>query len=61
MDSYVDCNSYFDYSLEEFKRLYESNELEYKGKLSESHFEQILIGIKDSPLIEEAIKDLILK
>lgn len=44
-----------------YRLIYESNELAYKGKLSEYHFEQILIGIKDSPLIEESIKDLILK
>lgn len=59
IDSYVDCNSYFDYTTEEFKRIYESGNLEYKGEVSDAHFEQIIIGLKDSPLVEESIKKLI--
>jgi hypothetical protein len=33
--------------------------LDYKGEISDSHFEQILIGIKASPVVEEFIKDLL--
>jgi hypothetical protein len=58
-DSYVDCNGYFDYSIEELKQLYEDDMLDYKGEISDSHFEQILIGIKASPVVEEFIKDLL--
>lgn len=57
MDSYVDCNGYFDYSLEELGQLYEADELEYKGELSEAVFDQILTGLRESPLIEESVKD----
>lgn len=57
INSYVDCNSYFDYTLEELGQLYETNELEYKGEISDADFNQILIGLKESPLIEESVKD----
>ncbi len=30
-DTYVDCNSYFDYSIDEIKMLYEEEKLEFKG------------------------------
>ncbi|MEN0005216.1 MAG: hypothetical protein AAF798_13775 [Bacteroidota bacterium] len=56
-DTFVDCNSYFDYSKEELKRLYESDILSFTGEVSEDVLVQIYIGMKDSPLIEEAIKD----
>jgi len=61
VDSFVDCNSYFDYTIDELKNIYESNGLEYKGELSKSKFQEILIGLHDSPLIEDYIKDLIPK
>jgi len=57
VDSYVDCNSYFDYTVDEFIGLYESGILELKGEISEDHMAQILIGISDSPLIEDNIKE----
>lgn len=60
-DSYIDCKNYYDYTLTRFKSLYQSDKLEYKGKISEAHLEQIHLGIKDSPQIEESIKELIEK
>ncbi|NUO00611.1 MAG: hypothetical protein HUU01_08345 [Saprospiraceae bacterium] len=59
IDSYVDCNSYFDYSIEEFKNFYENDKLEFKGEISDTHFEQILIGLKASPIVEENIKEIL--
>lgn len=59
VDSYVDCNTYFDYRIDDFVKLYENDLLEFKGEVSESHLEQIRIGLTDSPLIEEFIKKLI--
>jgi hypothetical protein len=59
IDSYVDCNTVFYYTIEEFKILYENDEIEYKGELSEIHFTQIITGIKNSSLIEEEVKDLL--
>lgn len=59
IDSYVDCNSYYDYMVNDFAKLYENDLLEYKGEISESHLEQIRIGLQDSPIIEEFVKDII--
>jgi hypothetical protein len=55
-DTYVDCNGYFDYSASEIERLYDEDKISYIGELSESDFYQILIGLRESPLIEEAVK-----
>lgn len=59
IDSYVDCNSYFDYTAEELWRLYDADNLDFKGEISNSHFQQIVLGLKESPLIEESIKELL--
>ncbi|MEL7123514.1 MAG: hypothetical protein AAFO07_28980 [Bacteroidota bacterium] len=59
LDSYVDCNGYFDYTLEEFRKLYQEDLLEYKGEISENHFEQIKIGLIESPTVEAFIKEII--
>lgn len=57
VDTFVDCNKCIDYRIDELKQLYENNKIDYMGRLSESDFDQILNGIKDSPLIEEITKD----
>lgn len=59
IDSYVDCNSYFDYTIDEFARLYDSDILTFEGEISEADMEQIKIGIEESPLVEESIKELV--
>ncbi|NJO02937.1 MAG: hypothetical protein HC880_15775 [Bacteroidia bacterium] len=59
IDSYVDCNSCYIYTIAEFKQFYESNKVDFKGEVSEAIIEQIIIGIRDSPLIEEAIKEIV--
>ncbi len=58
-DSYVDCNGIFEYSVSDFKSLYEHDKIEYMGEISEEDFEEIIIGITDSPLIHENIKELL--
>jgi hypothetical protein len=37
--------------------MYESNLIEFKGEISLTHYEQILIGLHESPLIEEEMKE----
>ncbi|MGZ5491850.1 MAG: hypothetical protein ACXWE6_14090 [Nitrososphaeraceae archaeon] len=58
-DTYVDCNKAFTYSLSEFIEMYESDRVSYSGEVSEVHYEQILIGLHDSPEVEEELKDLL--
>lgn len=57
VDTYVDCNTHYNYTLQKLAQLYGDDELEYKGQLSESDFHQILIGLNESPIIEENIKE----
>jgi hypothetical protein len=60
-DTFVDCNNFFEYSISDFKVMYEKNLLEYKGEISEVHYEQIVKGLLDSPTIPNEIKDLLRK
>lgn len=58
-DTFVDCNSIFEYSVEDFKTMYEQNLLEYKGEVTNGHYEQIINGLLESPNITDDIKELI--
>jgi hypothetical protein len=55
-NSFVDCNNgYFEFSYDELKKIYFENEIKFIGEISEQHFEQIIIGLNDSPLVEPII------
>jgi hypothetical protein len=41
--------------------MYENDLLEYKGEISETHYEQIINGLLDSPTIPTEIKELLRK
>lgn len=58
-ETFVDCNSIFEYSINDFKKMYEQDQLEYKGEVTEIHYEQIINGLLESPNITEEIKELI--
>lgn len=60
-DTYVDCNSYFEYTIDDFISMYEQDLLVYKGEISNTHYEQIIIGLIDSPTIPIEIKELLRK
>lgn len=60
-DTYVNCNSCFTYTIDEFKKMYSDDSVSYSGKISDSHYEQILIGIHSSPLVDDETKDIIPK
>lgn len=60
-DTYVDCNSIITHSIEDFKQKYEDGKLTYKGAVSDASFDQIITGLKDSPIIENSIKKLLPK
>ena len=47
-DTYVNCNNCFTYTIDEFKAMYSNDSVSYSGKISDSHYEQILIGIQKS-------------
>lgn len=56
-DTYVNCNNYFEYRVEDLRQKYDAGTLDYKGEVSESHYVQIINGMRESPEIEEDIKD----
>ena len=58
-DTFVDCNSVFEYSVRDFKTMYEQELLEYKGEVADSHYEQVINGLLESPNITDDIKELI--
>jgi hypothetical protein len=41
--------------------MYNSNAVDYSGEISEIHYEQILIGLHKSPMIDNETKDVIPK
>lgn len=59
LDTYVNCNNVFSYTIEELMEMYKTGSVQYKGTISNNHYEQLLIGIHNSPLVDEEIKDFI--
>lgn len=59
LDTYVNCNSTITHTIEELAIKYDSDAVNLSGEISEAHYEQILIGLHKSPLIDGETKDLI--
>ena len=57
-NSYIDCNSVFVISDDEFYQKYSEGELTLEGELEEGYFFQICAGIADSPRISNEIREL---
>lgn len=55
-DTYINCNEYFPFTIDEFYDMYTDEEITIIGDLPEVYFEQIILGFKNSPLIEEELK-----
>ena len=58
-DTFINCNTCFEYTIDSFRDMYESNSIEYKGEINDNHYFQILNGIKKSPVVENDIKNKI--
>lgn len=56
-DTYVDCNKYFIRSRNWIIDKYEKYELEGSWEIHESAYQQIVLGMIDSPIIENVIKN----
>ncbi len=55
-DTFVDCNTCFnDYSVNDFLTMYENNQIEYTGEISDNVYNQILKGLYESISIEPDI------
>lgn len=58
-ETFVDCNSFFEYSIDDFKAMYKKDLLEYRGEITEAHYEQVVNGLLDSPTIPSELKELL--
>lgn len=58
-DTYVNCNSSYTYTIDEFRSMYNSDSVTFSGEISDEHYEQIVIGIHKSPLIDTETKEVI--
>lgn len=59
-DTYVNCNEWFAYTVEELWTMYQNGELEVIELILPIHsFEQIVLGFKASPTIEEFVKEVL--
>ena len=60
-ESYVDCNNYQEFTIDEFKSICDSGKIQYKGTLSDDYYIQILIGLHKSDNISDETKDILPK
>lgn len=60
-DCCVNCNNVFFHSIEEFKNMYEEEQLSFVGELEDNYYLQICIGLNSSDLIETEVKSKIIK
>ncbi len=60
-DTYVNCNDSFTFTVDEFRERYSNDSVNLSGELSDLHYEQVLIGLHKSPMIDQETKDLIPK
>lgn len=58
-NTFVNCNNIVSISEHEFALAYDKGYIEYKGEISDNHYKQIINGIKDSPLVEEELKEIL--
>ncbi|KIC92579.1 hypothetical protein [Flavihumibacter sp. ZG627] len=58
-ETYINCNEYFPFGIDELMDLYDKSLIEYWGALPEHSFHEIIQGFLDSPQIEEELKELL--
>lgn len=56
--TFINCNSYIEYSKEEFFQLYDNGHVQYRDKISSEEYDSIINGYLLSDDIEEDFKDL---
>lgn len=58
-NTFVNCNTYFDYTKEDFLAKYNRGEIKFKGHVHNEDYQKILNGLLISPEVEEEIKDIL--
>lgn len=55
--TYVNCNEYFELSISALEKMFLAGKIKATGALPNLYYEQIISGIKESPLIDQELKD----
>ncbi len=55
----MNCNSIHSCTKSEFGKAYNNNQISFIGEISDNHYDQILKGIQDSPMVENDIKEIL--
>lgn len=58
-NTYINCNYPISFTVDEFRSKYESDSVTFSGEISNSHYNQILIGLHSSPMIDLETKELL--
>lgn len=58
-DTYINCNGYIPFTVEEFKSLYLDDRIDFVGEVSDIHYGQIIVGLHESTLVDDETKDLL--
>jgi hypothetical protein len=56
-DTFVNCNEYISYAIEELWDMYRNKELTIEGDVPHDSYHQLIIGFHTSRVIEREIKD----
>lgn len=59
VETIIDCNSYLQISLHEFQEKLKIKEVQSKKDIPDDILQKIIMGINNSPLVEENIKELL--
>jgi hypothetical protein len=57
--TYINCNNVHRCTKKEFENSYNNDSVTFIGEVSDNHYDQIIRGIKESPLIAQEIKDML--
>ncbi len=59
LQTFINCNQYFTYTIDEFVSMYESGSISHSGIIPEGIYSQIMVGVQRSPLIDNETKAII--
>lgn len=57
--TYINCNQCYTYPTDKFVEMYQTGQVKHSGELTLGEFENVLIGIHGSDLVDEEIKIII--
>lgn len=59
LDSFLNCNEYFEFWLYELWQLYQAGDLQLRGVLPDDYYHQVIHGYHTSDMIEEEVKEIL--